>query len=133
MNTLTQIVLAALQLGAQSYPNVEAAGAVYQCEGEEAFATTPEPGLVDRATVRVLLKVKGCPLVATYHTHPEGTPVFSRQDIAMACQLQVPFYILPKGGEPRVFDCRGMPKYVQREAHERPMVARGRVVEVTGG
>lgn len=128
MESLVHIVFSALSLGAQTYPAVEAAGAVYQCEGQEAFTTAPVPGEVDAAKVAIKLKLNGCPLVATYHTHPAGTPVFSRQDIAMACQLQVPFYILPKGGEMRVFDCRGMPKYVQREAHERPMVARGKVV-----
>lgn len=128
MDTLVHIVFAVLNLGAQTYPTVEAAGAVYQCEAHEAFTTAPVPGVVDGATVSIRLRVNGCPLVATYHTHPAGTPVFSRQDIAMACQLKVPFYILPKGGEMRVFDCRGMPKYVQRTAHEEPRIARGTVV-----
>lgn len=129
MNDILSVVLAALQLAASTHPAVEAAGAVYQCEGQPATATSPVPGEVDRATVRIALRLNGCPMVATYHTHPAGTPVFSRQDIATACQLKVPFYILPAGDKARVFDCRGMLKPVWQRAHEEPRLARGKGVQ----
>jgi proteasome lid subunit RPN8/RPN11 len=129
MNALILVILEALNIAATSHPGVEAAGAVYQCEGQPAFYSTPVPGEEDRATVRIYRQVNGCPLVATYHTHPAGSELFSRQDIAMACQLKVPFYMLPAGGKARVFDCRGLLKPVWQRAHEEPRLARGKAVQ----
>lgn len=130
METLLQGIVAALTLSASNFPGIEAAGAAYVCPDGSVFTTDPVPGEKARAEVRIYRKVRGCLLAATYHTHPAGSIEFSRQDIAMACQLQVPFYILPAGGQPRVFDCRGLHKNVAAHASEDPRLARGKVVSL---
>lgn len=134
MNISQTLALAALQaLGdAQAqYPGIEAAGALYQCEGGPVVATPPQTSNRGAGvTISIRLKLNGCPLVGVYHTHPAKALAFSPQDIAIACRLKVPSFMEPADGLPVVFDCRGKPRnWIERAQRGEPRLAQGREVK----
>lgn len=103
-DTPKEAVIAALKEAIPKSSQFEHAGALYEKDGKFFFTEPKSNGENDSVKVKVRFP-KGAKLVALYHTHPDGrrSEVFSPNDIAIATQLDIPYFMGHVNGTVRVF------------------------------